>query len=135
MTFIDGQKLTSKGLHHYYSERIMEKSLSERIASRECKKTTGSKNKVLFLAQRKDITEALENGWSITIIWKTLCAEGKIAVTYNTFRLYVSRFIEGNRLAYTKKMTPNGCADNNPSTIKPMRSFIFNPKPNPDDLF
>lgn len=73
----------------------MKKSLTENITTSKQgqQKKNGRKNKVAFLALREDISEALEKGWSITIIWETLRDEGKFTATYNTFRLYVLKYL------------------------------------------
>lgn len=73
----------------------MSKSLTENImTSKQGQKSTNArKNKVAFLAMREDISEALEKGWSVTIIWETLRDEGKFTATYNTFRLYVLKYL------------------------------------------
>ena len=84
----------------------MNKSLSERIADHESKKMVGTKNKVIFLALRQDIAEALEKGWPLIAIWETLHAEGKITFTYNTFRLYVSKFLGSYMPVSNKRISP-----------------------------
>ncbi len=63
----------------------MKKSLTENImtAKHSQKRTNTRKNKVAFLAMFQDISEALENGWSIIIIWETLRDEGSFTATYN----------------------------------------------------
>lgn len=75
----------------------MKKSLIENITTskKSEQRTNARKNKVEFLAMRQDISEALEKGWSITIIWETLRDEGKFTATYNTFRLYVLKYLNG----------------------------------------
>lgn len=52
----------------------MKKSLTENIMmpKQSQQRTNTRKNKVAFLAMREDISEALEKGWSITVIWETL---------------------------------------------------------------
>lgn len=71
----------------------MKKSLTENIitSKQNQQKTNARKNKVEFLAMREDISEALEKGWSMTVIWETLRDEGSFTATYNTFRLYTHR--------------------------------------------
>ncbi|MCZ4805099.1 TraK family protein [Legionella pneumophila] len=75
----------------------MKKSLTENImiSKQSQQRMNTRKNKVEFLAMRQDISEALEKGWSITIIWETLRDEGKFTATYNTFRLYVLKYLNG----------------------------------------
>ena len=73
----------------------MSYSLSERIAQSQVKKGN-TKNKVVFLALRQDIAEALDAGWPMKIIWDTLTEEGEISFSYKTFRAYVAQFIRQN---------------------------------------
>lgn len=58
----------------------MKKSLTENImtSKQSQQRTNARKNKVAFLAMREDISEALEKGWSITVIWETLRDEGSL---------------------------------------------------------
>ena len=41
-----------------------------------------------FLAQRDEITETLEHGFSMKAIWTQLKREGKVQMAYETFRDY-----------------------------------------------
>lgn len=83
----------------------MKKSITESITTskQSHQRTNARKNKVEFLALREDISEALEKGWSITVIWETLRDEGSFTATYNTFRLYVLKYLNGQRLGYSQK--------------------------------
>lgn len=74
------------------------------MASKQSPQRTNTrKNKVAFLAMRQDISEALEKGWSITIIWETLRDEGSFSATYNTFRLYVLKYLNSQKSGYSQK--------------------------------
>lgn len=83
----------------------MNKSLTKNIAT--CKlgqqRTNARKHKVEFLAMRHDISEALDKGWSMTVIWETLRDEGSFTATYNTFRLYVLKYLNGRKPGYSQK--------------------------------
>jgi hypothetical protein len=83
----------------------MKKFLTEKImtSKHSHQRTNARKNKVEFLALREDISEALEKGWSITVIWETLRDEGSFTATYNTFRLYVLKYLNGQRPGYSQK--------------------------------
>ncbi|HAU0818312.1 TPA: TraK family protein, partial [Legionella pneumophila] len=87
-------------------------------------------------ALREEISEALEKGWSITVIWETLRDEGRFTATYNTFRLYVLRYLNGQQSGYSQKevndQQPKRLAVNQDKEKKPtaMPSFTFNPIPN-----
>ncbi|CAM4478429.1 MAG: hypothetical protein LEGION0403_FIIPPAGN_02831 [Legionella sp.] len=83
----------------------MKKSLTENIitSKQNQQKTNARKNKVEFLAMREDISEALEKGWSMTVIWETLRDEGSFTATYNTFRLYILKYLNGQKSGYSQK--------------------------------
>ncbi|MFO2767882.1 TraK family protein [Legionella pneumophila serogroup 1] len=83
----------------------MKRSLTENImtSKQSQQKTNARKHKVEFLAMREDISEALEKGWSITIIWETLRDEGFFTATYNTFRLYILKYLSGQIPGYSQK--------------------------------
>ncbi|AYK03071.1 TraK family protein [Legionella sainthelensi] len=120
----------------------MKKSLTENLMiSKHSQQITNSrKNKVAFLAMREDISEALEKGWSITVIWKTLRDEGSFTATYNTFRLYVLKYLNGQKSGYsqmeaieqrTTKPVESQTKEKKPTAIS---SFSFNPIPNLKEL-
>lgn len=73
----------------------MKKNLTESmmVDNQKLRKTSVRKNKVEFLALKDDISEALEKGWSVTAIWETLRDEGSFTATYNTFRLYILKYL------------------------------------------
>lgn len=120
----------------------MKKSLTENIMTSKQgqQRTNARKNKVAFLAMREDISETLEKGWSITIIWETLRDEGSFTATYNTFRLYVLKYLNGQKRGYSQKDTnvqqPKRLAVNQDKEKKPraMPSFTFNPIANLEEL-
>ncbi|MGM9454906.1 TraK family protein [Legionella bozemanae] len=120
----------------------MKKSLTENIMTSKQgqQRTNARKNKVAFLAVREDISEALEKGWSITVIWETLRDEGSFTATYNTFRLYVLKYLNGQKSGYSQKdandQQPKGLTLNQDKEKKPtaMPSFTFNSKPNLKEL-
>jgi len=76
----------------------MPKSISERIYQREkdrpkSRAKSRNKNRIAFLAVQEEVLEALDVGWSVKAIWNTLHEEGKIEMTYETFTVYVRRYI------------------------------------------
>lgn len=81
----------------------MTKSLTENLTTsiQSQQRMNARKNKVEFLALREDISEALEKGWSITAIWETLRDEGSFTATYNTFRLYVLKYLNGQKSGHS----------------------------------
>ncbi|VEB39301.1 protein TraK [Legionella sainthelensi] len=120
----------------------MKKSLTENImtSKQSQQRMNARKNKVEFLALREDISEALEKGWSITVIWGTLRDEGSFTATYNTFRLYILKYLNGQKSGYSQKETVENRSKKliEKHSIKRkaacITSFTFNPKPNPDEL-
>ncbi len=120
----------------------MKKSLTEIISTskQSQQRTKARKNKVEFLAMREDIAEALEKGWSITVIWETLREEGRFTATYNTFRLYVLKYLNDQKSRYSQKdvnvQQPKRLAINQDKEKKltTMPSFSFNPMPNLKEL-
>jgi len=127
---------------HLYGEQTMKKSLVETITTfgQSPQRTTARKNKVEFLALQDDISEALEKGWSIISIWETLRDEGSFTATYNTFRLYVLKYLNGQMAGYSqqasidqrhKKRVKNGISK---KKVDPISSFKYNPIPNIEEL-
>lgn len=128
----------------------MTKRLTERIAvEMQTKKPTRSgQNRAAFLALRDDIKEALNDGWSVKTIWKTLHNEGKISFGYDAFIGYVNSLIRSPGEA--EKVTTSPPASSKPApkkatpaTPKPapashksgeIPGFNFNPSPNIADL-
>ena len=62
----------------------MAKALSKRIAARMKKNDVGLKksSRTIFLALRDEIKEALNDGWTVKVVWETLTEEGKVAFSY-----------------------------------------------------
>ena len=86
----------------------MKNSLIESMmaADKNQRKTPARTNKVEFLALKDDISEALEKGWPMTAIWETLRDEGSFTASYNTFRLYVLEYLNGQKSGYPHKVIP-----------------------------
>lgn len=119
----------------------MKKSLTENIMTSKPgqQRTNARKNKVEFLALREDISEALEKGWSITIIWETLRDEGCFTATYNTFRLYVLKYLNGQKSGYSQNesvevQAKKSVGSSSKTKDTSMPSFKYNPIPNIKDL-
>ena len=119
----------------------MKKSLTENImtSKQRQQKMNARKNKVEFLALKDDISEALEKGWSITVIWETLRDEGSFTATYNTFRLYVLKYLNGQMPGYSQNVpaevrTKNPAVNFSEKKDIFISSFKYNPIPNIKDL-
>ena len=74
----------------------MAKNLSERIAERVKKDPAKSKrsNRMIFVALRGEIEKALNDGWTVKVIWETLREEEKVTFSYQAFNRYVKQLIK-----------------------------------------
>lgn len=111
-------------------------------ADKNQRKTPARKSKVAFIALKEDISEALEKGWPMTAIWETLHDEGSFTASYNTFRLYVLEYLNGQKPGYSqkesvehrhKKMVKNHSKKKSNATNE-IKGFTYNPIPNIDEL-
>lgn len=83
------------------------KSLSKRIAEDMAKQTASRlTNRAAFLVARSDVEQALDDGWPVKDIWRTLYEEKKISFGYHAFCRYVNRLIVGRRLKVGGDMLP-----------------------------
>ncbi|HAU0968754.1 TPA: conjugal transfer protein TraK [Legionella pneumophila] len=122
----------------------MKNSLIESMmaADQNQQKTPTRKNKVEFLALKDDISEALEKGWPMIAIWETLRDEGSFTASYNTFRLYVLEYLNGQKTGYSQKDSPypkpkklvNKNAVKKSNATNEIKGFTYNPIPNIDEL-
>jgi hypothetical protein len=83
-------------------------NLSYRISVRvrNNRSSRNARNLAAFLAQRDEIRNALEDGWTVYQIWETLHGEQKITTSYNAFCSQVNRLIikrEETALPKTKR--------------------------------
>ena len=70
----------------------MTKSLSARIAESAAAIKKPS-NLAAFMTVREDVKQAIDDGWPVKLIWKTLHEEGKVSFSYQAFRGYTNRLI------------------------------------------
>jgi transposase len=108
----------------------MTKPLSERIAKHQKQKSGRNKSvlKTEFIAQIKDITEALNAGWTVKAIWETLRSEEKVSCGYDAFRKYVIKLIKPE-----KNITKDGQSQQKRSDHE-LDSFSYNAVSNLEDL-
>ncbi|WP_302848337.1 TraK family protein [Methylomonas sp. LWB] len=108
----------------------------------ELNKKTGSGNRAIFLTLRAEIKEALDDGWAVVQIYRTLHEEGKIDFSYQAFRLYVNKLIlnPGQTHRKPKDNKPkqqDGMPE--PATAKQEadkpKGFVWNPNYSKEDLF
>ncbi len=112
----------------------MKKTLSERIAERVLKKTASpyAKNRAIFLTFRAEIKQALDDGWSVLMVWKQLKEEKKIDFSYQSFRKYVNRLIPKEKIE--KDKDPAVTTDGSKKTPPKIGGFNFNATPKKEDL-
>lgn len=111
-------------------------------ADKNQRKTPARKNKVEFLALKEEISEALEKGWPMTSIWETLRDEGSFTASYNTFRLYVLEYLNGQKPGYSQKDSPSlkpkklvkNHSVKKSNAKKEIKGFTYNPIPNIEEL-
>ncbi|HAT8830484.1 TPA: TraK family protein [Legionella pneumophila] len=122
----------------------MKNSLIESMmaADKNQRKMPARKNKVEFLALKEDISEALEKGWPMTAIWETLRDEGSFTASYNTFRLYILEYLNGQKPGYSQKdsLAPKLQKPIKKHSVKKsnankeIKGFTYNPIPNIEEL-
>ena len=112
----------------------MAKSLSERIAERVKKDPGKSKrsNRMIFIALRAEIEKALNDGWTVKVIWETLRDEEKITFSYQAFNRYVKQLIKDQPPTLDEVATETPEKPTKPEGIK---EFKFNANPKKEDLF
>ncbi|WP_139559682.1 TraK family protein [Methylotetracoccus oryzae] len=110
----------------------MSKPLEERIAERirDQPDTHPASGRVAFLALKDDIARAVAAGWPVKSIWYTLFAEGRIAIGYHAFNLYVNKYVRTSPASSPVVPEPSS------ATPKPRAptGFTLNPQPKKEDL-
>lgn len=108
----------------------MAKTLDERIAERinQQPQTRKASGRVAFLALKDEIAQAVQSGWPVKEIWQTLHDEGRIAVGYHAFNLYVNKYI--------REPAGAGAAATPPKEPAPTLSvgFRINAQPKKEDI-
>ena len=106
-------------------------TLSERIAARTQLKPTAStaaRNRSVFISLRKEIQQAVTDGWSLLAIWKTLFEEGRISFTYQAFRRYARQLIDSsasvNSSEHQARETLEPTADTFAFSAKPTKGLL-----------
>jgi hypothetical protein len=83
--------------------RTMAKSLSTRIQERagSSQGLPREQHRATILALRTEIAQAIDEGWSIRTIWRTLRDEHKVRTSYQAFRVQVKQLVQGRRRSVT----------------------------------
>lgn len=108
--------------------------------------TKRDKNLVAFLAVKNDVQAALDAGYAVKTIWANMVDTQRIEFGYDTFLNHVNRLIRRPQAARTTETESTATAHNatksktskTQKTTTPPSSqagFLFNPKPNKEDLF
>ena len=111
------------------------KTLSERIAERAKAKpsATPHANRAIVLALRKDIQQALDDGWSVRAVYQTLYDEGRLTFSYQAFRRYVNQIHLGKPLPTRHRPAPPSSPVRT-GTSTAATGFSFDPSPKKEDL-
>ncbi|HCH1696671.1 TraK family protein [Vibrio diabolicus] len=133
--------------------------LGQWVQKKQKKKRRQSEATVEFLAVKSFVADSIKAGYSLKLIWEYLVENGYLRSSYETFRTYVNRYIKTKNPVLAAKKTGEESPDNapqkgtkttnekEPSTKndnqviqaenkeKPeIGSFVFNSKPNKEDL-
>ena len=111
------------------------KTLTERIAERAHVKSAcvPHSNRAIILALRKDIQQALDDGWSVLAVYQTLYDEGRVTFSYQAFRRYVNQIHLGKPAPQKRRLKQPGKTAIKSSSA-PVSGFSFNPVPNKEEL-
>ncbi|MBD3812848.1 MAG: TraK family protein [Betaproteobacteria bacterium] len=113
------------------------KTLSERIAERVRAKSANSprSNRAIILALRKDIQQALDDGWSVRAVYQTLYDENRVTFSYQAFRRYVNQIHLGRPSTDTSQSRQANKTGIKGSAAPASGGFSFDPAPKKTDLF
>jgi hypothetical protein len=126
----------------------MSKKLTDLIAEEETKRKQqgiGVKNRVLFLALREDIKDAMKDGWALKQIYRTLYTQKNITFSYQTFVNYANELILKPKQSLviikqeTRSKNPQQEQTAHTTEVIPKKShelagFTFNPIAKREDL-
>ena len=102
------------------------KTLLDLLKEEDFSADKNQKNLAEFIAEKKEIQEALDAYWAIRNVWKVLTKAGRITMPYSTFC----------RLVKAQLKTPKEETTNEPKSSPPSKrdGFTHNATPNPKDL-
>ena len=105
------------------------KTLTERIAERARTRTPtrSHRNRAAFLAMRDEVRSALDEGWSIKVVWETLHEENRIGFGYDAFTRYVHKLIYKAPEPATKEPATKPEAGGPTKPAKPNQSAVTAP--------
>lgn len=117
----------------------MAKSLSTRIQERagSLRSLPREQHRATLLALRMEIRQAIDDGWSIRTIWRTLREERKVRTSYQAFRVQVKRLVQGHCRPLTTDASPprTPSAPTPASLVAGRTGFTFEPTAHKEELF
>jgi hypothetical protein len=99
----------------------------------EASRSRKDMNSIAFLAVRAHVKAAIEAGFTSKAIWKHLSERREILYRYETFLKHIRRYITQASTQVKERTSEQGGAMHL-QPVAPLRSFIFNPRPNKEDL-
>jgi len=114
----------------------MSESLSKRVAQFMQTRPAGrsGKARATVIALREQIREALDDGWSVKVVWQTLQAEGSVQVGYHAFRRHVAELVVAHACVPKPAPGPAAPAKPAPSTEGP-RGFEHSRVPRKKEIY
>lgn len=96
----------------------MAKKLTALIADVAARPQASAKNKnrAAFLALRSEIKEAIEQGWTLAMIWRTLRDNKKIGMHYQSFWRYANALIPNHEQPSSDQMSVDGRPGEKPTS-------------------
>ncbi|SDQ22692.1 hypothetical protein SAMN05443245_0463 [Paraburkholderia fungorum] len=88
--------------------------MSERIAAKMLANSNSPRqhaNRAHFLALRAQIRSALDDGWSMLAIYKTLHSDGAVQFSYQAFRRYVKELAREESVEVNADVSPRSPKD------------------------
>lgn len=101
---------------------------------------------VQFLAVSGEVSAAINAGYTKRLIHEYLIENGKLKCSYDTFRLYVKKFLDQSSqkqpspapvavASASNKDVAEGEQHQPPQKLTPPKSFKYEPKPDTDKLY
>ncbi len=101
------------------------KSLLELLKEEDFSSDKNQKNLSEFVAEKRDIQEALDAHWAVRNIWKVLTKAGRITMPYSTFCRHVRALSKTPKEETRNEARPG---------LSRREGFTHNPTPDPQSL-
>ena len=111
---------------------IMGKKILDELNDNAEKKVVKSRGagRAGFLALKNEIDEALREGWAVVDVWRLLNKDGRVAVSYQAFNVYVNRYIRRTEKSIKERETPPVFKAANGQKS----GFSYNPTPKSEEV-